>query len=431
MLTGGDPSSGDQPVKRVQKNPRAEIVSIGEELLGEGLRGGNAEYLAGRLSRLGFRVRVKTTVGDDLDEIGAVLTRAVEKMDCVIATGGLGPTGDDQTLEAVTLAFQAPLRHSESIYRRLLGKRQGGRPVMARALRRQSRIPDGFVPLPNPHGTAPGLIRKGKEGILVLLPGVPQEMKGIFEASVHSRLARSFPALRPNRSRVLKIVGVPEPRIDRLAIQAFRAEGQGIPTVLAGCGCVEVHLGQKGRAATRRIEIRMRGKLGIAVYGVDDDTLAEVVGRLLRQGRQSLAVAESCTGGMLGEMITSVPGASRYFLGGVIAYGKRAKLEMLTIREDDLRRHGAISSRLAAAMAKQSRLRFSASLGLGITGIAGPGGGSRRHPVGEVFIGLSWKEGARAVRYRFRGAREPIRRRACVAALDLVRRRLILHPGKG
>ncbi len=417
-------------MKRVRKNPRAEIVSIGEELLGEGIGGGNAEYLAGRLSRLGFRVRYKTTVGDDRDEIGAVLTRAVERMDCVIATGGLGPTGDDQTLEAVTLAFQAPLRHSETIYRGLLENWKGGLPGVARALRRQSRIPAGFVPLPNPHGTAPGLIRKGKEGILVLLPGVPQEMKGIFEASVRSRLARRFPALRPNLERILKIVGVPEPRIDRLAIQAFRAEGQGIPTVLTRCGCVEVNLGQNGRAVTRRIEIRIRRKLGIAVYGVDDDTLVGVVGRLLWQARRSLAVAESCTGGMLGEMITSVPGASRYFLGGVIAYGNREKLTMLGIREDDLNRHGAVSSRIAAAMAKQSRLRFSASLGLGITGIAGPGGGSKSHPLGEVFIGLSWKDGARTVRCRFRGSREHIRRRACVAALDLVRRRLILHPGK-
>ncbi|MBI4161623.1 MAG: CinA family nicotinamide mononucleotide deamidase-related protein [Acidobacteria bacterium] len=414
---------------RRRPSPRVEILSVGEELLGGDRREGNAEYLAGRFGEGGFRVRYKTTVGDDPAEIVPVLRRALERVEVVVATGGLGPTMDDRTVEAVAEAFHAPWSVPGPLLRRLL-RRAAGRHGGLPAVRRQARVPRGFRAVPNPVGTAPGLIRFRDGKAVVLLPGVPGEARGLFEASMLPWLRRRFRTRSRPPWRVLRIAGLPEPRVDRAAAAVFRREGTGIPTVLSDADGVAVRLGPAGSPVTRRIERSLRRTLGAAVVGGDGETLEGSVGGRLRLRRATVATAESCTGGMLGERISSLPGASRYFRGGIVAYQRGTKESSLGIPRSLVRRRGPVSSAVAARMAREVRRRFGADFGLSITGIAGPGGGTPEHPVGEVFIGLAGGAGVRVRRFRFRGDRQRVRRRACAAALDLLRRRLIREGGR-
>jgi nicotinamide-nucleotide amidase len=415
-------------VERVSS--RAEILSIGEELLDGRVREGNAAYLAGHLQGLGFRVRWKSTVGDDCAEISASIRQAVKRADLVVTTGGLGPTRDDRTVDAVARALHVPLRISESLFRSLVAASVPFRSRSRLALRRQCRIPVGFRPLPNPVGTAPGLYRGSGHSALILLPGVPHEMRALFSRSVAPRLIRQFHHPVPPPMRILKIAGLPEPRVDRAASRACRLEGRAAPTVLAGGGIVAVQIGPSGQAVTRRIEKRLRTDLGAAVFGVDGDTIESRVGELLRDSGASVAVAESCTGGMLGQVITSVAGSSGFFRGGVIAYQETAKRILLDVPSGLLLRHGAVSRRVGGWMAREARRRLMATFGVSITGVAGPAGGTRNHPVGQVTIAVAGPDGTRTRRLRFLGGRDQIRKRACVAALDLVRRRLLSGEGR-
>ncbi len=404
---------------------RVEILSIGEELLGPGVYESNAGYLSGRLQEFGVRVRFRTIVGDQPGEISQCLRQGLERVDLLVATGGLGPTADDRTLEGLSWALGIRLEFSGRLYRNLLRRTAPWRKGGSRALRRQSRVPEGFRVVPNPVGIAPGLLRIRRDQAILLLPGVPEEMRGIFDRLLADRLYGFLPRRRPRSARVLKVVGMPEPVVDRLANREFRKEGRPAPTVLTAPGKVEIVLGDPRQPVTRRLEKRLRRSLGPAVFGTESDTLEGVVAGLLRKNRQTLAIAESCTGGMLGEMITSVPGSSRYFLGGIVAYGSAGKRDFLGVPEEVLISHGAVSRRVAGAMARGSRDRFGASLGISLTGVAGPGGGEGKHPVGTVFVGLAWKGGSAVRQYRFSGTRQQVRRRACVTALDRIRYRLL------
>ena len=408
----------------------AEIIAVGSELLTPFRRDTNSLFLTSRLNDLGIEVHAKAAVRDDRRALVRWLREALARVDLVITTGGLGPTEDDVTREAVAetlgLALVEDARVMAAIRERFTRRQLPMPPNNVR----QAMVPAGAVVLDNSRGTAPGLLIEWGDKVAVLLPGPPRELEPMFDTAVAPRLAPRALGT-PLRRRVVKVTGRSESQVDQIASPIYSALGSATvaveTSVLATPGQIEVHLTGRGRdvAEIDRLladgVIRLNEALAPNVFSDDGRTLEAVVGDLLVARGWRLAVAESCTAGLTLARLTDVPGSSAWIVGGVVAYANSVKVAELDVPEALLREHGAVSEPVARAMAEGVRKRLGADVGVAITGIAGPGGGSEEKPVGTVVIAIDGP--LRAVRtVMFPGDRAAIRAHSAAAAIELVRR---------
>ena len=413
---------------------KIEIITIGDELLLGFTTDTNAAYLARELAGLGVEVVRRGTVGDDAEAIASAVRDALDRTGAVITTGGLGPTADDQTKPAIAALFGRRLEMREEIVAmieerfRLYGFK-GAMPV---SNRQQALIPEGARVLDNRHGSAPGIwIEDDRRRWVAMLPGVPREMRGMTHDVIIPELtARMGPARDVVRSRTLRCMGISESHLADLLGDRAR-EVRGLPIAyLPSVAGIDLRLTTRGMPsgeATALLDAaiaELTPIIGDHLYGENDDDLAEVVLQLARERTLRLAVAESCTGGMLGARLTAIPRASDVFIGGIIAYDDDVKVNQLGVTPATLREHGAVSEPTAREMASGVRRVVGAQIGMAITGIAGPSGGSSDKPVGLVWVAAEVGDRARSARRVYPGNREEIRQRASQGALDLVRRML-------
>ena len=411
-----------------------EIVTIGDELLLGFTVDLNAAHIARELAAAGIRIVRRATVGDSADDIASAVQDALDRTGAVITTGGLGPTNDDLTKASIATIFHRAMRLDNSILESLERRWEsfgwpGKLPMSNRA---QAMVPDGATILANRHGSAPGVwLEDGNGRWVAMLPGVPREMRGMLSDELLPRLV-PLAGVAPTviSSLTLRTTGLAESAIaDRIDAIEFGAEKLSL-AYLPGWEGVDLRLTSQDRsasAASRALAVSaesLRSVLGGYVYGEDTTDLAEVVLQLLRQRHWHVAVAESCTGGLLGGRITAVPGSSEVMLGGVIAYADEIKQRHLGVRAETLRSHGAVSEEVAREMAIGVRDRFGADVGLSVTGIAGPGGGTATKPVGSVCIAVDVGGAVSVARVSTTGDRDEIRRRSAQLALNLLRRRL-------
>jgi len=409
---------------------RVEIVTVGTELLLGDVEDGNGGWLSRRLASLGAVVTRRTTVGDDDAAIRAAVGDALARAAVVVCTGGLGPTEDDRTREAVAAIYGWPLRRDAAVLETVRERLAAHGVEMTAGNAKQAEVPEGADVLQNAGGTAPGLILEGEPGTTILLPGVPREMKAMFDARVAPYLVARGAAGAPVRSRTLRTCGIAESTLaDKLAGLEAEIAPLGL-AYLPGAEGVDLRLTSwalRERAAAVRLataERRIRERVGRWVYGRDDADLAAAVGERLRAAGWMLAVAESCTGGLLGKRLTDAAGASGYFTAGFTSYADAAKTRLLGVPTDLIRRHGAVSGPVAARMAQGARRRARTEAALSITGIAGPSGGSADKPVGTTWIALAVPGRTAVRRYLLPGDRAEIRARAAQAALHFLWARL-------
>jgi nicotinamide-nucleotide amidase len=405
----------------------AEIIAIGSELLTPYRLDTNSLWLTDELNKIGIRVIHKAVVGDSPDEMRSSFRHALTRADLIIASGGLGPTDDDRTRETVSELLGRKLRLEEAIVREIQERFRRFARTMPEINKRQAMVPEGATVLPNPRGTAPALWLEEDGHIIVLLPGVPHELKSIFESEVRPRLARISGDERLF-TRDLRTTGLGESDVETRVRPLYQLYPDTETTILASPTGTQLHPRTWSRDASQaeklldEITDRMALALGEHLYSTDGEALEEVVARILNENRATVAVAESCTGGMLAERLTNVPGSSSYFLGGVICYSNDLKTTLVGVPQSLIESKGAVSSEVALALADGIRKRTGATLGVGVTGVAGPGGGTPEKPVGLVHIGLADEHGPRELAYRFPGNRERIRQFASQSALDAVRR---------
>ena len=413
----------------------AEIIAVGSELLGPSRLDTNSLYVSDKLASLGIELRVKSVVGDDRDDLAARFREALARVDVVVLTGGLGPTDDDLTRDVVSEVLGLPMTIDERIVEQIRGRFGRRGLTMPEVNRRQAQVPDGALVLDNPNGTAPGLfIDQSDRGgrIVVLLPGPPREMQPMFDRVCAGPLGERAGAERVYRTSIF-ITGLGESHVEQLAQPIYARWRDGSPavatTILAAMGQVELHLSVRDADDARaeevlaRVRAELLGVLGERVYSTDGRVMEEVVGDLLKARRLTIATAESCTGGLLLSRLTDIAGSSAYVRAGVIAYDNADKVALLGVPADLIARHGAVSEPVAIAMAEGIRTRTGADVAVGITGIAGPGGGTPEKPVGMVVIAvLAPGHDAYVHTFQFLGARTQVKFQATQAALDRVRR---------
>jgi nicotinamide-nucleotide amidase len=409
---------------------RAEIIATGTELLTGGVLDTNSLFLSEELMLVGLETVYKTVVGDDEKNMEEALKRALGRVDAVIITGGIGPTEDDITRKVIAKIMKKRLVLNEDAHAAIHARLAGRGKEYAAINDRQALIPGGARLLLNPAGTAPGFYIDDEGSFLAVLPGVPREMRAMFSEGLRPVLEQRFGGKIFLRRRILRTCCLSESAVNQ-AIQDIMRRGTPAVGLTAKETGVDIRIiaramnAEQSQSLIDRTEAVIREKLGDAVYGVDGMELEEVVGALLKQRRLALAVAESCTGGMIGARITNIAGSSEYFERGAIVYGNLSKTEMLGVPADLIERHGAVSSEVAAAMAQGIRQSARAGLGLAVTGIAGPGGGTEIKPAGLVYLALASPQGVKTAEHRFLGNREQVRIRASQMALDMVRRYLI------
>jgi nicotinamide-nucleotide amidase len=411
----------------------AEIIAVGSELLTPYRLDTNSLYLTAELNKLGIRVIHKSVVGDSRDDIRATFRHALDRSELIVGCGGLGPTDDDRTRETVAELLGRELRRDDEVLRGIQERFRRFARTMPEINERQAMVPAGAIVLANPRGTAPGLWMEGGGHIVILLPGPPSELKGIYESEVRARLTRQGIAERLF-SRDLRVTGLPESEVEQRVRPLYALYPETETTILATPTGIQLHPRTWSRdpaAAEKMLDeivSRMVLALGEHVYSTQGETLEDVVARALTENRATIAVAESCTGGMLAERLTNVPGSSSYFLGGVVCYSNELKSSLVGVPADIIDSKGAVSSETALALADGIRKRTGATLGIGITGIAGPSGGTPEKPVGLVHIGIADERGSRERASRFPGDRERIRFQATQQALDTVRRYFLFPP---
>jgi nicotinamide-nucleotide amidase len=409
---------------------RACIIAVGSEMLTPFRADTNSLVITERLNAIGFDVRFKAIVGDNVDELADVLKGALAWANLVVMTGGLGPTQDDITRDAVARVLQLPLDANETVVDRIRERFTRRGLTMPEINRRQAMVPRGATLVDNPNGTAPGLWLEHGSTSIVLLPGPPREMTPMLDMVIRDRLAPKAGRAGLFR-RVVKITGRTESDVDA-HVQPIYGQwlAQTVPistTILAVAGQIELHL--TARAGSRAeadavlasAVLQIEGALGDAVYSVDGRTLEVVVGELLRAHQLTIAVAESCTGGLLASRLTDVPGSSDYVDRGAVCYSDRSKIEWLGVPEALIAEHGAVSEPVARAMAEGVRLRAETKVGVGITGIAGPGGGTPQKPVGTVAIAVLVGDTDRVRTFQFVGGRELVKFQATQGALNMLR----------
>jgi nicotinamide-nucleotide amidase len=407
----------------------AEIIAVGSELLTPFRTDTNSLYLTGKLNGLGIEVHFKTVVGDNRQHLADAFQTALSRAQLIILTGGLGPTEDDLNREVVAEVLGRPLHEVPEIRQQIENRFARIGRTMSENNLRQAMVPEGADWLENKNGTAPGLWMEHEGTTVILLPGPPREMEGLFESACLPRLA---PMAGKQRlvSRVFKVVGLPESELDQRIAGIYKGYENPTTTILAAPGAIEIHLRARaatdaeGEALLAELGDKIEAELGENIFSTHGETLEEIVGMYLVMKRKTVAVAESCTGGLLGERLTRIPGSSNFFVGGAICYSDDLKTKMCGVPESLIKQNGAVSKPVAQALAEGIRKRTGASIGIGITGIAGPSGGSAEKPVGLVFISLADERGTQIREFRFPGNRERIRHWATQAALELIRRRV-------
>ncbi|MEM8827963.1 MAG: competence/damage-inducible protein A [Cyanobacteria bacterium P01_G01_bin.19] len=412
----------------------AEVICIGTELLLGDILNTNCQYLARELANLGIPHYYQTVVGDNVGRIHQILDTAIARSSILIFTGGLGPTPDDLTTETIASFFGASLYEDAEIIEDISRKFASVGREMTPSNRKQALVPEGADSLPNPKGTAPGIIWQPKAGITIItFPGVPAEMHQMWRDTAVPFLKSQGWGKSSIYSEMMRFRGIGESALAEKVVHLFDSDN---PTVApyAGKGEVRLRVAAKADSVTlakaliEPVTREIKNIAGLDYFGSDDDTLASVVGKLLSDRQQTLSVAESCTGGGLGAMLTQTPGSSSYFLGGIIAYANQVKQNILNVKALDLEQQGAVSATVAEQMALGVKESLNTDWGIGITGIAGPDGGTKTKPVGLVYIGLASPDGeAISQEYRFgeRRGRELIRHLSSCSALDLLRRKLL------
>lgn len=408
----------------------AWIVAVGSEMLTPFRQDTNSLVITERLNTLGFDVRFKAVVADDVALLTDVFTRAIGAVDLVVCTGGLGPTEDDVTRDALARALDLPLDRDADLVERIRERFARRGLVMRPINERQAMVPRGAVVVENSRGTAPGLWIERNRTSLLLLPGPPREMLPMLEAIIDDRLAARS-AGRGLYRRTIRITGRSESDVDSVAQPVYGQWTTGeVPiatTILAKLGQIELHLTADAPSkdiADRALDAavdQLSTALGRSVYSVDGRTLEEVIGEQLKERQWTLAAAESCTGGLLSSRVTDVPGSSAYFDRGVVVYSNEAKTDMLGVPPDLIAAHGAVSEPVALAMAHGVRALADADAGIGITGIAGPGGATPGKPVGTVVIALTTPVGEQVRTFNFIGHREMVKFQSTQAALNMLR----------
>ena len=412
----------------------AEIIAIGSELLTPFRQDTNSLYLTEKLNQLGVDVIFKTIVGDNPQHLLAAATQAVARAEIVIFMGGLGPTEDDLTREALAQALSLQLHRNPEILTAIEQRFASRGWKMTPNNAKQADVLTGAVVLRNANGTAPGQWLSGKydgrERIILLLPGPPHELKALFDEQCVERLRAKLP-VQFIATRVLKVAMMGESACDARIAPIYKKCADVQTTILAGAGEIQLHLKTRAESLmiaedrVDRLAEEIEEELGDYVFSHQGESLEQIVSYYLQMRNLTLAVAESCTGGLLGERITSISGSSRYFVGGAIVYSNELKTEFAGVPAELLEKHGAVSREVAVALAEGIRKRCNANLGVGITGVAGPTGGTQEKPVGLVFLALASESGTEVVERSFPGDRKRIRWFASQQALDMIRRKLL------
>jgi len=413
---------------------RAAIIAVGSEMLTPAKVDTNSLFITEQLNLLGIELAFKSIVGDDRGELEHAVRDAIARVDLLVCCGGLGPTDDDLTRPVVADVVQRPLVEDEMMTAKIRARFQGRGLEMPEINRRQAMVPAGARVLPNVNGTAPGLWIEHGDRVVLLLPGPPRELKPMMRSVAEGLLRERAGGMSLVR-RVIKITGRSESHTEEMVQPLYaewsRAEVPIAATILASLGQIELHLSAccavrpDAEAALDRAVEQVRNVMGLHVYSTDGRGLEEVVGAILAERKLTIAVGESCTGGLIASRLTDVPGSSRYVERGVVAYSNAAKTELLGVPDEMLKAHGAVSEAVATAMADGIRSRSRVDIGIGVTGIAGPDGGTAEKPVGMVCIAASAAAGTRIRTFRFVGGREMVKFQASQAALDMVRRMLL------
>jgi nicotinamide-nucleotide amidase len=415
----------------------AEIVAIGTELLLGQSVDTNSAWLAKELAQMGIDLYSFQAVGDNEKRIETALKGACERCPIVLTTGGLGPTVDDVTRKVAAKLAGKTLVYHENIAKEIEARFNRMKLPFPKANLNQAFIPQGATIIPNPVGTAPGFIVKVGKGHLACMPGVPAEMKAMFEATVKPFLAGLNPGGSLIKSRVYRTTGISESHLNEIIRDIFEKSTNPTVGVLAHKEGVDVRLTAK--AATEQDADKLLDGLGKNltqllpnyIYGLDQDDLEAILGRILMTRSLSLALAESCTGGLIAHRITRVPGSSKYFKAGYVSYSNEAKTDLFGVDSYLIKSKGAVSPEVAVKMAEGALKRSGASLALSTTGIAGPDGGSPEKPVGLVWMGISDESGSQALEFRFFGSRDNIQFRASQSALEMLRRHVLGMSLKG
>jgi nicotinamide-nucleotide amidase len=402
-----------------------EIISVGTELLLGQIANTNAQYISQSLSKIGVNIYYHSVVGDNAERIRDCFKRAFDRSDLIIVTGGLGPTSDDITKEVLADFFGVSLvMHEESRHRILKFFNRIGRPCTANNLK-QAYTLQGAKVIPNNNGTAPGVLFKKNDRIFFLLPGPPNEMRGMMDDYVLPYLAEMNNSII--KSKVLKIIGIGESRVEEILEDIITAQRNPTIAPLAGDGEVTIRITaraddeEKVNSLIKETENIIRERLKNNIYGQDDDTIEEVVVKKLGALGYSLSTAESCTGGLVANLITNVPGASNIFNRGFITYSNESKIELLGVPKNTIKEVGAVSAQTAKAMAQGLLLRTNSDIALAITGIAGPGGGTPEKPVGLVYVAVADRNEVKIASFNFVGNRQRIKLVTAKHALNNLR----------
>jgi nicotinamide-nucleotide amidase len=414
---------------------KAEIIAVGSELLTPDRSDTNSLFLTEELNKLGIEVVRKTIVGDNRDTLSAAFKGALERVELVIASGGLGPTEDDLTRETVAELLGRKLQLNDAILRYIQGRfRQLGREMPAVNVR-QAMVPEGAEVLENPRGSAPGLWIEDSGRMIALLPGPPRELKPMFQEQILPRLERRGSRIRMFH-RELRVAGMGESALEQRIKPIYTRYGDVNTTILAAPGEIQIHLRQwtddSAHAQKTLDEISQSFELALTdrIFSQDGSSLEEVVANILTMNNATISAAESCTGGLLAQRLTSIAGSSSYFLGGVVCYSNELKTAWADVPPEIIRAKGAVSNEVAMALADGIRRRTGSAIGVGITGIAGPGGGSEEKPVGTVHVAISHAGGVKERGVRFPGDRDAIRWHAAQLALDMVRIHFLYNGGE-
>ncbi|MGI8848909.1 MAG: competence/damage-inducible protein A [Pyrinomonadaceae bacterium] len=408
----------------------AEIIAIGSELLTPTKTDTNSLWLTEKLNENGIEVKLKTVVGDDELRLKETIKDALNRSDVVITTGGLGPTEDDITRQVSADAVGRKLIFRENILADISKKFRKMNREMPEINKRQAFIIENADILPNPNGSAPGMFVEIDNKYLILLPGPPRELKPMFENFVLPKLKQTVGEIYVKR-KVLRVTGMGESAVDELIAPIYTLYKNPQTSTLFNRSEIEIQLTAQGKSESEANHLleeladKIVEKLGSAVFAVNGELMEEVIGQLLIENGKTLAVAESCTGGLIAQRLTEIPGASKFFIEGVIAYANAAKIRSLNVAPDLIEIFGAVSAEVAEAMAKGLLERAGTDFAISITGIAGPNGATEDKPVGLVFIGYASKAEVKSIKLNLPGDRHLIRWRASQAALDFLRRKMI------
>lgn len=407
---------------------KAEIIAIGTEILLGQIVNTNPQYLSQKLAKLGIDVYYQSTVGDNPQRLIEAIRQGMKRSDIVIVTGGLGPTVDDITLESIARVLTRRLVLNKRILARI--KSHFGKQCfkMPDENARQAHIPEGAIALRNDVGTAPGLIIEEDKKILIALPGPPRELKPMFERSVIPYLKRRTKSEWTIQTRTINITGLPESQVDQKVKDILKSPPPVTVGIFAHPALIELKITAKAKnerqanVLINKMDKKITARMKNYIFGRNAETLEGIVGKLLGRFRKTLAIAESCTGGLITNRITNIPGSSKYFKMAVVAYSNKAKVSQLNVSSELLKKYGAVSSQVATQMAKNIREISGTTFGLGVTGIAGPTGATKSKPIGLVYIALATPKQTFCKKFHFSGDREVIKFKTSQAALDILRR---------